>query len=195
MADVGACHTIDAQRHVGGALPCLSGMGVDGAHNTVGQMSVPTTLLGFCHARRVAGYPSDMPCWYYPIGVQGTVLGIAVDLSALSYFLHPFPGPHRAGVPGRLVLVGSDCASRRGAVSRGSAHSRSEKRVGVGSGFWPSLPVGEAVQRRARARSESCSSFVRPSGQRGGPESEAGTVSPRPGLLVGDWIVLLACHF
>ena len=50
MADVGACHTVDAQRHVGGVLPCLSGMGVDGAHNTVGQMSAPTTLLGFWHA-------------------------------------------------------------------------------------------------------------------------------------------------
>ena len=47
MADVGACHTVDALRHVGGALPCLSGMGVDGAHNTIGQMSAPTTLLGF----------------------------------------------------------------------------------------------------------------------------------------------------
>ena len=60
MVDVGARHTIDAERHAvgftmfaqygkrwrhntvdaseacGGALPCLSGMGVDGAHNTVG---------------------------------------------------------------------------------------------------------------------------------------------------------------
>ena len=58
-------------------------------------MSAPTTLLG-----KVAGYS--------PIGVQGTVLGIAVDLSALPYFLHPFPGPYRAGVPGRLVPVGPD---------------------------------------------------------------------------------------
>ena len=73
-------------RHVGGALACLSGMGVDGAHNTVGEMSAPTTLLGFCHARKVAGY-----C---PAGVQGTVLGIAVDLSALPYFLCLFPSPH-----------------------------------------------------------------------------------------------------
>ena len=40
------------------------------------------------------------------------VLGIVVDLSALPYFLRPFPGPHRAGVPGRLVPVGFDCASR-----------------------------------------------------------------------------------
>ena len=47
MADVGACHTVDAQRHVGGALLCLSGMGVDDAHYTVGKMSAPTTMLGF----------------------------------------------------------------------------------------------------------------------------------------------------
>ena len=75
MANVGACHTVDAERHagvlpyspgtvnidahnivdakrhVGGALPCLSGMGVDGAHNTVGKISAPTTLLG-----KVAGH-------------------------------------------------------------------------------------------------------------------------------------------
>ena len=57
-------------------------MGVDGAHNTVGKMSVPTTLLRFCHAREVIGY-----C---PVGIQGIVLGIAIDLSALPYFLHPF---------------------------------------------------------------------------------------------------------
>ena len=103
MADIGACHTfdverhagvlpcspgtvnagahntVDAQRHVGGALPRLSGMGVDGAHNTMGKMSAPTTLLWFCHAKEVAGY-----C---PAGVQGTVLSIAVDLSALLYSL------------------------------------------------------------------------------------------------------------
>ena len=47
MVDDGAHNIVDVQRHVGGALRHLSGMGVDGAHNTVGQMSVPTTLLGF----------------------------------------------------------------------------------------------------------------------------------------------------
>ena len=47
MVEVGACHTVDAQRHVGGALLCLSGMGVDDAHYTVGKMSAPTTMLGF----------------------------------------------------------------------------------------------------------------------------------------------------
>ena len=110
------------------------------------------------------------------------VLGIAVDLSALPYLLHPFPGPHRAGVPGRLVPVGSDCASRRRAVSRGSAHPQSETQVGVESGVWPGLSVGEAGQSRKRAlflfgqafrsesqagvRSERCSSLARPSGRR-----------------------------
>ena len=81
MVNAGAHNTVDAQRHMGGALPCLSGMGVDGAHKTVGKMSTPTTLLG-----KVAGY-----C---PAGVQGMVLCIAVDLSALPYFLRPFPGPY-----------------------------------------------------------------------------------------------------
>ena len=36
MVNDGAHNTVDVQRHVGGALPRLSGMGVDGAHNTVG---------------------------------------------------------------------------------------------------------------------------------------------------------------
>ena len=56
------------------------------------------------------------------------------DLCALPCFLRSFPVSFRAGVPGWLVPVGSDCASRRGVVSRGSAYSRSEKRVGIGSG-------------------------------------------------------------
>ena len=86
MVDVGACYTVVTERHAGGftmfawygkcrrpqhclcligtwggALPYLSGMGVDDAHNTVGKMSAPTTLLAFCHVREVAGY--------YPAGV------------------------------------------------------------------------------------------------------------------------------
>ena len=86
-----------------------------------------------------------------------------------------------------MVLVGSDCASRRGVVSKGLAHPRSEKRVRVRSGVWPGLLVGEAVQRRARDRSER-------SGRRGGLESEAGAAPPRPGLPVEDWIAFLACR-
>ena len=92
-----------------------------------------------------------MPCWYCPVGVQGTILGIVVDLSALPYFLRPFPSPHRVVVPGRLVLLGSDCASRRGAVSRGSAHPRSETWVRVRSGVWLGLLVEEAVRSQKRA--------------------------------------------
>ena len=101
------------------------------------------------------------------------------DLCALPFFLRPFPGPYQAGVPGRLVPVDSDCVSQRRAVSRGLAHPRSETRVGVGSGVWPGLPVGEAVRRWAGDRSERfrserrvgvesgcCSSSARPSGQR-----------------------------
>ena len=66
-------------------------------------------------------------------GVQGTVLGIVVDLNALPYFLRPFPGPHRAGVPGRLVLVGSDCVSRRRVVSKVFAYPGKRRGVGVKS--------------------------------------------------------------
>ena len=101
------------------------------------------------------------------------------DLCALSYFLPLFPGPYRAGVSGRLVPVGSDCASWRRAVSRGSAHPRLGTWVGVGSGVWPELSVEEAIrrragvgreafrsERRARVRSGRRSFSARPSGRR-----------------------------
>jgi hypothetical protein len=123
-----------------------------------------------------------MPYRYCPVGVLGMALGIVVDLSALSYLLHPFPSPHRAGVPSWLVPVSSDYASRRRAISRGSVYPRLEMRVGVGSGVWPSLPVGEVgqswkralflfgqafrLERWARVKSECCSSLARPFSQR-----------------------------
>ena len=112
--NAGTHNTVDASKARGGALPYLSGMGVDGAHNTVGKMSARTTLLAFCHVREVVGYCT--------VGVQGTVLGIVVDLSALPYFPCLFAGPYRTGIPGRLVPVGFDCTSRRGAVSRVLVH-------------------------------------------------------------------------
>ena len=56
VVNVGAHNTVDAQRHMGRSLTMFSGMGVDGAYNTVGKMSAPTTLLG-----KVIGF--------YPIGV------------------------------------------------------------------------------------------------------------------------------
>ena len=119
---------------------------------------------------------------------------LVFDLSALPYLLRLFPGPYRMGVPGWLVLVGSDCASQRGVASRGSAHPLSEKRVRVGSGVCPGFPVREAIWRWARVRKERCSSLARPSHRRGRPESEAGTIPPRLGLPVGDWITILACR-
>ena len=108
------------------------------------------------------------------------VLGLAVDLSALPYLLCMFPGPHRAGVPGRLVPVGSDCANWRRAVSRGSVHPRLETRVRVGSGIWPGLPVEEAIRRRAGVGSERCSSLMRPS------VGEAGQSQKRAPFLLGQ---------
>ena len=90
-------------------------------------MSAPTTLFGslLCQGGCRVLFLQVYRVWS-PI--------LRFDLCALPYFLRPFPGPYRAGVPGLLVPVGSDCASRRGAISRGSAHSRLEKQVRVGSG-------------------------------------------------------------
>ena len=59
--NIGAHNTVDASEARGRALPYLSDMGVDGARNTVGKISTPTTLLGYCLA-----------------GAQGTVPGITV---------------------------------------------------------------------------------------------------------------------
>ena len=125
-------------------------MGVNGAHNTVGENdgAYNTAWVLSCQGgRRVL--------FLQVYRVRSLVLRF--DLCTLSYFLCPFPSPYRAGVPGRLVPVSSDCASRRRAVSRGSAHPRrrgSESEVVFGQAF----------------RSE------RPSG--GGPESEASVVPP-----------------
>jgi len=96
-------------------------------------------------------------------------------LSALSCLLRPFPS--------RLVPVGSDCASQRRAVSRGSVHLRLERRVGVRSGR---LGQDFRSERQAGVGSERCSFSVRLSSRRGGPESEAGVVPAWLGLPVGE---------
>ena len=87
MADVGACHTVDTWRHARGftmfawygkcrrpqhcRCPEACGgsyrMGVNGAHNTVGKMSAPTTLF-------VSGRLQST----VSTGVQGIVTGIVV---------------------------------------------------------------------------------------------------------------------
>ena len=115
---------------------------------------------------RLQGTLLTCPVGYCPIGVQGTVLGITVDLSALPYLLRPFLGPHRADVPGRLVPVGSDCASWRRAVSRGSVHSPVRE---VGQSRKRALfLLGRAFrsERQAGVGSKRCSSLARASGRR-----------------------------
>ena len=101
-----------------------------------------------------------------------------------------YPCPDRAGVPGRLIPVGSDRASRRRAVSRGWAYPRSES-VGSESEvvFGPGLPIGEAVRRRLESE---VSALV---GEVGQSSRRAGAVPPWLDLLVGDWTTLLACCF
>ena len=47
MVDVGAYYTVDAQRHVRGFTMFVWYGSFAGGHNTVGQMSAPTILLGF----------------------------------------------------------------------------------------------------------------------------------------------------
>ena len=94
--NAGAHNTIDASEACGGSLTVFVWYGSRWRpQHCRGKMLAPTTLLWFCHAKEVAGY--------YPTGVQGTVLSIAVDLSAPHYFLCLFPGSYRAGVPGRSV--------------------------------------------------------------------------------------------
>ena len=66
-------------------------------------------------------------------------------------FLRTPSGSFRAGVPGRMALVGSECAGRRRAVGRvptssGQRDVGSESKVGLGAG----LPIGEAVWRRLK---------------------------------------------
>ena len=98
-------------------------MGVNGTHNNVGEnigaYNTVWALLcqGGCRVLFLQVYR-----------VRSLVLQF--DLCTLPYFFRLFPDPYRAGVPGWLALVGSECASWRRAVSRGLVH----------------LPVGDAGQ-------------------------------------------------
>ena len=44
---VGGAHNTVYVRCMWEVLACSPGMGIDGAHNTVGKMLAPATLLGF----------------------------------------------------------------------------------------------------------------------------------------------------
>ena len=159
-------------------------MGVNGAHNTVGE-----NVGAYNTAWVLSSQGGRRVLFLQVYRVRSPVLRF--DLCALPYFLRPFPGSYRAGVPGRLVPVGSDCASRRGAVSRGSVFFRSEKRVGVRSDIL-ARPFGRRgrpevgwrpkralrSERQARVGSGRLSSSARPSGRR----------LDRPsGLSLGFW--------
>ena len=155
-------------------------MGGNGAHDTVGEntgaYNIVLALLcqGGCRVLFLQVYR----VWS---------LVLRFDLCALPYFLRPFPGSDRAGVPGRLVSVGSSLR-------------QSEKSSEQGFG---ASPVGDAGRSRKRCFSQDFRS-ERPSG--GGLETEVSppvgkvgrswktvVAPPRPDLPVGDWIVFLAC--
>ena len=111
-------------------------MGVNGAHNTVEKNigAYNTMCQGGCRVLFLQAYRvRSLVSWF--------------DLCALPCFLRLFPGPFRAGVPGRLVPVDSDCASRRRSLSRVFAYPGRRRGVRVGS-----------------------SALARPSGRRGCPE-------------------------
>ena len=84
--------------------------------------------------------------------VQGKVPGtVVLTCEPCLGFLHMFSGSYRAGVPGRMAPVGSECAGRRRAVSRvptspGRRDVGSESEVGLEVG----LPIKEAVWRRLK---------------------------------------------
>ena len=114
MADVGACHTVDTWRHVRGFTmfawygkcrahntvdaqrhlgePCR--MGVNGAHNTVGENigAYNTAWVLLCQGSRRALFLQVYRVWS---------LVLWFDLCALPYFLRPFPSPYRAGISDR----------------------------------------------------------------------------------------------
>ena len=81
--------------------------------------------------------------------VPGTVVLICEPCLA---FLRTSSGSYRTGIPGRMALVGSECAGWRRAVSRiltslGQRDTGSKSEVGLGAG----LLIREAVQRHAGA--------------------------------------------
>ena len=73
-----------------------------------------------------------------------------LTLCAVSPFA---PSPFRAGIPGRIALVGTGHASRRRAVSRLATSLRSETRGrSRKQRFGPGLPIGESTRRRPASK-------------------------------------------
>ena len=123
--------------------------------------------------------------------IQGMVPGIVVlTCEPCLAFLHTSSGPYRAGVPGRMALVGSECVGRRRVVSRvltrsGQRDAGSELEVGLEVG----LPIGEDVRRWLKPELSS------PFGEVGRSSRRAGVDFLGPGLPVGCWTVPLPCCF
>ena len=101
-----------------GALPYGS---FSGPYNTVeGDVGAYNTIC----VRVAAEYCS----------VQGMVPGtVVLTCESCFAFLRTSSSSHRAGVPGRMALVDSECAGRRRAVSRVPVNSGRRHGVGVGS--------------------------------------------------------------
>jgi len=153
-------------------------MGVNGAHNTVeGNVGAYNTVC----VRAVTEYCS----------MQGMVPGtVVLTCESCLAFLRMFPGLYRAGIPGRLISVGSDHASQRRTMSKGWAYPRSESVESESEVvFGPGLPIGEAVRRRLE------SEVSTPVGEVGRSSRRVGAVPLRPNLPVGDWTALLAHYF
>ena len=138
---------IDAQRHVG-ALPYGS---FSDPYNTVeGDVRAYNTV----HVRVAAEYCS----------AQGMLPGtVVLTCEPCLAFLRTSSGSHRAGVPGRMAPVGSECAGRRRAVSRIPANPGRRRRVGVRSSVWARPSDRRGRPEAAGVRSER-------SGRRGGPK-------------------------
>ena len=92
--------------------------------------------------------------------VQGMVPGtVVLTCEPCLTFLRTSPGSYRAGVPGRMATVGSECAGWRRVVSRVPAISDRSREVGVGSSvlgqaFRSERPSGGGWSPKRALRSE-----------------------------------------
>ena len=152
------------------ALPSLVahviryGMAV-GAHNIVYVQTrlADSTMFAWYHKRQRPQYClcSDVSGRLYRVRLtcpdgtvlqvrrawQGTVLGIAVDLSALPYLLRLLPGPTPSGRPRSVV------PSRSRPYRSGKSNEQRSDVSSVGEGGrsrttvppWPGLPVGDRI--------------------------------------------------
>ena len=120
--------------------------------------------------------------------VQGMVPGtVVLTCEPCLAFLRTSSGSHRAGVPGRMAPISSECAGRRRAVSRVPT-SLGRRDTGLESevSLWArpfdrrGLPIREGVQRHLEAEASAPIIVV---GQRG---QRVGAAPFGPDLLVSD---------